>query len=301
MLRIVAIILAVVTVPCLALPPGWMMYLGSGQTPLQDPFFILQPYANLAVAMTDNTAYTPASCALGGSPKIVVVLGQSLFSNIVNDTYTVSNPTKVLNFNVLDGRSTIPNAGPCYQAQTTLLGSTGNGPTLGNPLARMGDDLIGLGVSGVILVPALVGGSSVSQWSVPSTPPYLYNNIAVVARMLAANSLSPTEIVWEQGETDCQNGTSQAAYAASLANVFAGVRSVWPSTPIILNSAETWISGVTCSPIAAAQAAAIGGSVFAGANTDSLGAGDRQMDNTHFNATGSAAGASLLATAINAH
>lgn len=295
MRTVLAIALAFIFLAPIALaqqPPGWTTYIGTGFLPLLDPFYIF-PYsaAGFDAPNTNTGSYTSASCALGGGTnKVVVVFGQSLFANSANDAYVVANPTKVLNFNIFDGN--------CYQAKYALLGAGGSG---GSPLARMGDNFINNdSVSKAILVPAMVDATWVGLWSSSTTIPYLYNNIAVVSRRMAANSVVPTEIVWEQGETDCGLGTSQGSYAASLATVLTAIRSVWPTTPIILNSAETFQSNTTCASIAAAQAAAITGTIFAGANTDTLGAGDR-YDGTHFNGTGSAAAAALLETAVMAH
>ena len=277
-------------------PPGWTTFAGTGTLPFRDPFYIT-PYsaAGFDAPNTGTGSYTSASCArAAGTNKIVVVFGQSLFSNTANDTYTVANPTKVLNFNIFDGN--------CYQAKYLLLGAGGGGN--GSALARMGDNLINNdGVAQVIIVPAMVDATFISLWSSPTTLPYLYNNIATVARRMAANNVVPTEIVWEQGETDCALGTSQANYTTGLTAVIAAIRSVWPAPiPLIINSGESFQSNTTCSAITAAQAAAINNpaSIFAGANTDSLGAGDR-YDGTHLNSTGAPAAASLLEAVIVAH
>lgn len=292
----IAIVLTAVVSASAQQPTGWATYIGTGLLPFLDPFYIY-PYsgAGFDAPNTGTGSYTSASCSrASGTNKIVVVFGQSLFSNTANDTYTVTNPTKVLNFNIFDGK--------CYQAKYSLLGAGGGGN--GSALARMGDNLINNdGVAQVIIVPAMVDATFISLWSSPTTLPYLYNNIATVARRMAANSVVPTEIVWEQGESDCALGTSQGNYAAGLTAVIAAIRSVWPAPiPLIINSGESFQSNTTCSAITAAQAAAINNSasIFAGANTDSLGAGDR-YDGTHLNSTGAPAAASLLEAVIVAH
>lgn len=277
-------------------PSGWSTFAGTGQFPFRDSFYIT-PYsaAGFDAPNTNTSGYTSASCAAaGGTNKVVVVFGQSLFANTANDSYVVSNPTKVLNFNIFDGN--------CYQAKYFMLGAGGSGG--GSALIRMGDNLISNdSIAQAIIVPAMVDATFISLWSSSTTIPYLYNNIGTVAKRLAAASKTPTEIVWEQGETDCSLGTSQANYAAGLAIVITAIRSVWPAPiPLLINSAETFQSGTTCSGIAGAQAAAINNSasIYAGANTDTLGSGDR-YDGTHLNSTGSPAAASLLEAAIVAH
>lgn len=280
---------------------GVLAQAGAGQLPFRDPFYIM-PYGtalpNSGFAFVNTSGYTQASCTpVAGTNKNIVIFGQSLAANNSSGTYTVTNPTKVLNFNIFDGK--------CYQAQYVLLGTTQFGGTSdGSYLTMMGDNLINNdGVAQVVLIPAAVNSTLIAQWASSQTAPYLLDNIATVARRLNAANIIPTEIIWEQGESDCGASTSQSSYSASLAVVIAAIRSVWPSTPIIINSAETYVGGVTCSSVAAAQAAAVNpaAGIFAGANLDSLGSGDRQVDNTHFTVTGAALAAALQEATIVAH
>lgn len=267
-------------------PPGFSTYLGTGQAPLMDPFYVA-PYPNLV----GPSGYTQAACPNTG--KVIVSFGQSIWSNSANGSYAVANPTKNLTFNIFDGN--------CYQTKYAIVGAQTF--SVGSALSMLADNLItNDGIANVILVPAMVDSTVVAQWSNQQPGPYyLYNNIAIVARRLTAANLSPTEIHFAEGTTDCANGVSQGAYAASQALVLSGFRSVWASTPILIDE-ESFSGTSTCPAIQAAQAAALnaGANIFAGANTDSIGVGGR-WDNVHFTSASAATAASLLATAVMAH
>jgi hypothetical protein len=282
-------------------PAGWSTYLGTGQSPLQDPFYI----SPVLPAPYGPAGYVQVSCTPSAGAKVVVVMGQSLAENTANDNYAVVNPTKNITFNSFDGN--------CYQSKYTLVATQSNIPfndCCGSYLARMADNLISIdGVSQVILIPPInqqLDGSLIANWSSSVTPPYLINNIAVIARRLAATGLTPTEIVWELGSSDAEIPTSQAAYTAGLAKIIAAIRSVWPTTPILINT-ESFNGTTTVAGIQAAQASFIDNvTIFPGANTDTITASGRYIAQPgqtplHFNATGAATAASLLEAAVLAH
>lgn len=289
-------------------PAGWGAYLGSGQNPLLDPFYIAP--TNLPIQGAGG--YTQASCTLGaGTNKVIVVAGQSLYANTANDSYAVSAPTKNLTFNAFDGN--------CYQTQYTMVGTfscpssasgvCGGTFCCGSALARMGDNLINNdGIAKVIIVGPIdqaMVGSLIANWSNPQVYPYLINNLAVVGRRLAAAGLAPTELVWEQGTSDGTAGTSQASYAASLQKIVAAFHSVWPGVPLLINTESFW-NGSVNTGIQAAQASVVDNvTVFAGADTDTIGNSGRYSAGgnppTHFNSTGSPQAAALLETAVLAH
>jgi hypothetical protein len=225
--------------------------------------------------------------------------------NTANDAYAVTNPASNLTFNPYDGK--------CYQTKYTMVGTQSNIPfndCCGSALARMGDNLINNdGVSKVIIVPPIAqqtSGCLIANWINPTVPPYTGNNIAVIARRLAAAGLVPTHIVWELGTSDALNGTSQASFTASLQKVVAAIRSVWPTTPLLINT-ESFNGTAAVAGIAAAQASVIDNvTIFAGANTDSIGASGRYIANVgeppiHFNSTGAPIAATLLEAAVMAH
>lgn len=262
-------------------PPGFTTYQGTGQSPLSNPF------ASGLVGNNDPTGYSSVSCT-GGSPAVIIFAGQSNATNAVDSAYSVTQANN-RQLNVLDGS--------CYSSKGTLLGVTGSGS---NVAARIGDLLISGGsYTNVVLVPMAIGSTSVANWANSTQTPYLYNAIAVVARRLAAQSLTATHVVWMQGETDTQLGTSQANYTASLNVVIGGFRSAGISAPFIVQK-ETWIGSTTSATVRAAQSAASGTNVFVGADLDTLDDTNR-YDTTHFNATGAAAAAALIKAQIILH
>jgi hypothetical protein len=286
-------------------PAGWYTYLGSGQNPLMDPFYI----SPVTPAPYGPNGYTQASCTLGaGTNKVIVVMGQSLAMNTANDSYSVANPTTNLTFS--------PYNGNCYQTQYTMVATAANaayGDCCGSYLARLGDNLINNdSVSKVIIIPPIdqqLTGSLIANWASPTVAPYLINNLAVVGRRLAAAGLTPTELVWELGTSDASAGTSGASFAANLRLIVAAFRNVWPTTPLLINT-ESFYNGSANMGIQQAQASVIDNvTIFAGANTDTIGNSGRYATSspypaappTHFNATGAAAAASLLESAIVAH
>ncbi len=300
MRKLLALIAALFSTATLAQQPGYSTYQGTGQFPLSDPFFLAVIAPTLTVFTQPTGGYTLAngtgSCTLSaGTKKIIVVFGQSLSMNYSNPAYSVTNPTKNFTLNPFDGL--------CYQTQGTLVG-TQTTTTFVSYLAKTADLLItNDSISGgVIIVPMMYGGTTVAQWTKAGATsfPYLYNNIAVAAHRLAALSITPTEIIWEQGTTDAINGTSQGSYTASLAIVIAQFKALWPGVPILINT-ESWNGSAVVTAIQNAQAAAIDNvSTFAGANTDTITGGGR-YDTLHFNSTGFSSAASLLETAIVAH
>jgi hypothetical protein len=228
---------------------------------------------------------------LDGTKKnaVIVVFGQSLATNSVNDTYTPSN-AGVYNFNIYDGVT--------YQATYPMLGCSVVSPSInGNLLLRLGDKWISAGTfDRVYLVSASVGGSNVADWEAGGV---LNHRIAVTFKRLAAAGLPTTAVLWAQGESETQLGVAQAAYASSLASVISTIRTYY-SGPIFVNH-ESWSVGLTSANVTAAQDAAVdhAANVWAGANWDNItAAGRQQPDNTHFNATGADAAASALVAAF---
>jgi hypothetical protein len=282
--------------PANAQQPGYSTYQGTGQFPLSNPFY-MSLGAPSAGAIPGPSGYTPASCALGAGPKkIFVVFGQSLAQSSANDTYAVTNPTKNLTFDIFTGT--------CFQSQYAPVGV----PAIANGsyLVRTCDNLItNDSISGgCIIVPVMSGGTLVAQWTQASATsfPYLWNNIAVIAHMLAGAGLTPTEIVWEIGTSDCINGTSQSAFSSAFAGPIAQTEAMWPGVPVLINQ-ESFNGTSVCSAIQAAQTAAVDGvSTFHGGNTDAVGnTGRWGTPPLHFNSAGAPLAASSLEAAIVAH
>ncbi|MER9685902.1 sialate O-acetylesterase [Mesorhizobium sp. M0139] len=252
-----------------------------------DPFL---PYDGASYNQP-KTFSTPVIAA-GEVTAVLVAAGQSNGANNVDTTYTATNPTKIANFNHNDGGT--------YVASEPLNGCTGPS-TLGsgNMFYRVADKLITAGIfQRVILVPLCWDGTTVATWGAGS----LSNRIPNAVRRLTAVGLSPTLFCWQQGESDNTGATSQAAYAASLAQVIAQPRALGANAPWFIAKCS-YISGTVAANVQNAQAGILSGpsQIYVGADTDSLTgtAVNRQADNTHFKAAGADAAATLWKTAID--
>lgn len=256
-----------------------------------DPFVFSEFLDKMGWSDTRSKTIRDPRLNAGETTGVFVVAGQSNATSFAPTPYTPSNAAKVDNLSIYDGG--------LYSAADPLLGCTilPGGPGVGNWVGRMADGLISAGIfQRVILIPVAVGGTMAADWNSQG----LTKRLVAAGRRSAAVGLPITAFLWMQGESDTQNGTSQGAYAASLASIIASPRSEGFNAPWFVGKC-TWLNGAVSSPVQAAQAAAVNGiDIFAGANTDTLGAGSRQGDNTHFTDAGSASVAALWVTAIDA-
>jgi hypothetical protein len=230
---------------------------------------------------------------LGETTGIFIVAGQSNACNAIDGAYVPTNGAKIDNLNFYDGGT--------YAAADPLLGAHGEvkaGGPAGNLFLPMADKLITDGVfDRVILIPVGIGGTLISEWAAEPG----VSRIVAGHRRAAAHGWSVTAILFMQGESDNNPaGTSQSAYAASMATMLAALPARGVTAPWLIARC-TYISGATSSGIRAAQAAAVNGTtVFAGPDTDTLTSSHRQADNTHFDEGGGIAAGNLWAAAVNA-
>jgi hypothetical protein len=218
---------------------------------------------------------------------ILVLAGQSNICNLGPTAYTPTNIGKVDNLN--------PCNGAIYTAVDPLLGCSSTG---GNPGSRLADKLINASLfDRVVLVPVAIGGSAAADWQ------NSYGNrlTAALGRVRARLGVSPSAILWGQGEADTNLATSQSSYQASMTAVISATRTAGYTGPWFI-AQQSWNGGATSAAVQAAQLALVdhGSNIWAGPNADSLGAADRQADNTHFNDAGMDAYAGLWLTALQA-
>ncbi len=200
-----------------------------------------------------------------------------------------------------------------YAAADPLLGQSIATPTgtfgPGGIAGRVGDLLITNNkFDRVILVTFCIGGTGVGTWSVPAginSP--LGNNATVAMARLTQAGITPGQTgvtfaaLWMQGESD--GGTGQVAYTSAFATISAALFATGFNGRIFVNK-ETWLAGVVNANVQAAQFTSIPNNTtpgtWRGADADSLGAGSRQSDNTHFTDAGMASLATLIAAAMAA-
>lgn len=255
-----------------------------------DPGMIYTEAGNAYTAVyKDLTGKSLRTLSINPAEKtlVLIIAGQSLSTGLTTATYNPTNTSKLDNFNA-------PN-GLMYDAKNVLLGTTWNGSlaTSANFNLAIADGVISNGkFNRVILVPVAIPGSSLATWTtnvIGTDPVGYYRAINSAILKLASQGVTPSTpgvsflIKWNQGESDCAAGTSQAAYTASFQKLMA--LCPCPGAKWMI-ARETWINGVTSASIQAAQAALVDNvTVFAGENMDSIGSGGR-VDNTHLNQSG---------------
>ncbi len=224
----------------------------------------------------DPSQRTQVPCRADGRTAVIVTLGQSNAANYALMWYTPKHD--VLNFDLYDGR--------CYKARDPLLGASGTGGNFATPLADM---LIERGLyARVIIAPIAMGGSTVEEWADEGR---FNRRILVLIRRLFDAGLTPTAILWHQGESDAGVGDAQVRqYRKNLLEVIATFRTYGVSAPFFVALATKCGSGPTPSgrTIRDGQASAVNplDNVFLGPDTDTLGDEYRDKEHCHFNAAG---------------
>lgn len=189
---------------------------------------------------------------------VVLVVGQSNSANYADLKYHTKHLGRV--FNYYDGK--------CYVATSPLLGATGDG---GEFVTMLADILVERGVyKKVVIVSLGVGGSKVAQWTQSGA---LGGMLHKRLRELTL-SYKVTDIVWHQGESDFEYGTSALDYSTSFLSLLNEVRGVGVIAPIyisistICGKKSDWAPN---NPIALAQRGLVDDSaVFLGADTDRI-------------------------------
>lgn len=247
---------------------------------------------NLNAGLSFMTGKVQRDGTVLGSQRTAVlpIFGQSNNCNVNPSNFTPVNPSVVDNFNIYNGGT--------YAGTTPLLGCSTSTLGPGNPFIRLADSLItGSVFDRVIVAPAGIGATTMNMWGADQ-----FQRVAVMGRRLAAAKMTATAVLYQQGETDNGNGTSQASYAADLALFIAKVR-LWHSGPIFI-ARSSWASGAAAANVTNAQVAAltnIANGIWSLGNMDSLTGANRQADGTHLSDAGAAAWAALMVTALHAY
>ncbi len=213
---------------------------------------------------------------------VLLFNGQSNNANAALDGFYTPVSPKAQEFNICDGA--------IYQcAERPTLGAGGFG---GASSPKLADLLIAHGYfDRVIIANSSIGSTRVDQHAPGGV---LNHRIAVMAKRLAAVHLTPTFVIWDQGESDV-GITSQADYTSRLNSVIATYRGLGITCPFFVNYASRW--GAPDATIRAAQAAAVDNvSVFHGADVDTIGDADRTVPD--LNISGMLLKAALEATVL---
>ncbi|UXY53565.1 sialate O-acetylesterase [Pseudomonas tohonis] len=220
---------------------------------------------------------------------VILVVGQSNSANHASFKYHTRYNSQV--FNYLSGK--------CFVAASPLLGATGEKGEFATMLA---DELVSRGVyRSVVLVASGVGGSTVSQWG--NSGPFgeaLYVNLLGVREAFRV-----TDIVWHQGESDFEVGTTSDKYINSFKEFLSRVGSAGVEAPVFISisticgKSKSWQRD---NSVSLAQRALIDNSkVFLGADTDALLAWEDRnpADYCHLGESGQRKTAAAYAAAIS--
>ena len=251
----------------------------------------ISEFATLPARQTDLAAIPPPPRAerpcspASGKTAIIVVHGQSNAANYGSVRHTAREA--VDNFD--------PATGKCFAAADPLLGTDGLG---GSFATRLGDILIQSGrYDRVILVPIAKGASSLS---------FLNNEGAGlttngIAKLKAAG-LTPTHILFQQGETDAALTTSAEQYAALLHQLVMRFRAAGFDAPFYVSrSTRCDDAGVkNAAAVRAGQLSAVDAAlnIRQGPDTDTIG-NEGRFDGCHMNEVGTLANAALWAAYLN--
>jgi hypothetical protein len=248
-------------------------------------------YLKWRAEQNDWTAIPPPArverpCGLtSGKTAVIVVHGQSNAANYGSARHT--SREAVDNFD--------PASGKCFAAADPLLGTDGLG---GSFATHLGDMLIRAGqYDRVILVPIARGGASLAFLNDEGAK--LVTN--AIAKLKAAG-LTPTHILFQQGETDALMTTTAEQYAALLHQLVKRFRSAGFDAPFYVSrSAKCDYAGPKNTvAVRAGQLAAIDAAldIRQGPDTDTIGNEGRSEDGCHMNEIGTIANAALWAAFV---
>jgi len=222
---------------------------------------------------------TPVS----GKTAIILVHGQSIAANFGSARYTAREA--VDNFD--------PATGKCFAAADPLLGTDGAG---GSFATRLGDILIEAGrYDRVIIVPLALASTSISVLNNEKAE-LLINALSSVK----AAALTPTHILFQQGEQDARLTTSADQYVAQLHQLVTRFRTAGFDAPFYLSRTTKCVGDANnTTAVRAAQLSAINDAlnIRQGPDTDTIG-NDGRADGCHMNEAGTLANAALWAAFI---
>ncbi len=242
-----------------------------------------QGLAALDCGFRDTEGREEVSCAGYADERSAVLMtfGQSNSANAGQDKYIPVGA--VANFNIHDNK--------CYKAEDPLLGPDGQGGSVWGVLA---DKLIVAGhYDNVLIVPFGIGGSSLEQWQQESRFfPILVKAVGAITEV----GISPTHILWHQGETDADIGTSEDEYFDMFSALVEHVRAGGIAAPIYpaiathcqisLPGREVSVQPGTTSVRRAQERLPVISGVVLGPDTDVIQGSLYRHDNCHFNAKG---------------
>lgn len=264
-----------------------------------NPFLLLDP--RLYTAHPPGAVFFPIDKSIAGKTQVsgalvpgeetavIIVVGQSNAANHCGGAHAATSPL-VHNFNYANGGM--------YAAVDPLLGTTGES---GCFATFLGDRLITNGrYDRVILATMAINATLASDWGAGGP---FNRNIGVMCKRLAGLGLTPTMILYQQGESDNAEATPSATITAAIRGMVATFRAEGVNAPAFIALCSTWPGYANNAQVRLGQANAVSAplGIYSGADADSIGAGGRDGGGVHFNATGSDQNAGLWETVIVDH
>lgn len=229
---------------------------------------------------------TEVDCPREPHPRTMVVLtfGQSNAANYVRGRH--ESAARVVNF--FDGS--------CYAGKDPLPGAGGTG---GSVWSRLGDLLVAGGdFDQVVIAGVAVSASGISRWTVGGD---LHRRLLETLESMRVAGLTPTHLLWHQGETDAKDGTGAEAYRRQFLAMIDSLRARGFVAPVFVATA-TYCHGRSSAALRAAQAALVdpGAGIHAGPDTDALVGSNWRDDDCHFSEAGATRHAELWRDALRA-
>jgi hypothetical protein len=256
---------------------------------MEDPDF----QKMIEAAKGKRTDYPLKDCAMVPRENlaVIVVAGQSNASNTGQGSYMPKH--SFYQMRIHDGQ--------CYHAENPLLGIDKSAGQRQNFAVQLGDRLIESGLyKNVLLVPIAVSGTYIQEW-VPGGN--LYPRFTMAMDRLRKMRLSPTHVLWIQGEgnragdaswkdidpaltQDVLNRAATLVYKKNFYSLMQGLREQERLLAPVFVAVASYCGDIS-PPIAKAQREVVDHAlgIFAGPDLDSLGAPFR-YDNCHLNEEG---------------
>lgn len=153
----------------------------------------------------------------------------------------------------------------------------------------------------IFMINTAIGNTMLSQWLPGANPDYYQQFLMNAVQLFGANGFCA--FLWGQGENDAVYSTPQATYFSEMQTIIGQLRTDagW-NIPLIMCDTETYEMGaVGQAPVQAAQMQVVSSvsNTFAGADTDSVGAGPTlRYDGTHPTLLGASDMGTLWANAV---
>jgi hypothetical protein len=218
-----------------------------------------------------------------GRLMVALVFGQSNSSNFAN----ARSASKKATYNFFSG--------DLYTARDPMIGANGMG---GSVWPLLGDSLQDNGLYDTVVFATIgVASSSIVRWAPGGD---LHPRLLDTIDELSEADLPITHLLWHQGETDAQLGTTPEAYIRAFHSMLQSIRERGVEAPVYVSLATRCYEIDRAEALRGAQKALrdpLQG-ILPGPDTDALGP-EYRYDGCHFSAKGVVAAAGLWLRALS--